>query len=589
MTQYYDYNQKLRVPDKIFTPQHGVKLTGGLFRKVFDDNVTFTLTQLDMDRMRYWFDVKAGLTPKAIRYSGHFEDNLRGQTASQYLMCAGNVLRWEENEDLRKGMNEVLDFLEDSQEIDGFLMPIDKNRFAIREYPHYVRIWLTYGLLAAGLAGEKRAYKMLRLWQDWFNRCPDLSVIKYTELAFQGVVASPLVYLSPVGVEEDMKISQAVYDEDWRLGQFLHNEPWAVCTRRQPGREPHPHGSELEALEGYLDEYRWSGAPHYLNAVVSAMEQYARDWQHPGGGIIMCERFGGVEQGHRLIYNNVEQRYNELCSSAFWIGLHQRLHRLYPDEENHVFEIEQSLYNVVFALQNSTIDIRSFAILDQELRRPIRPNSCCSGTGTKTMASLPEYLFTLNETLLSCDIFADAELEWERENGNVTVIEKSGYPYDGKVFITFKTDAPHDFTVQIRVPCYAAAEKVPIYLNGSVVAEGVPGTFVKLNRLWNDGDTIEFEVPFTFKKYDYEGEHDVEGFTRAAYTYGPLLLALVGKRSHPNGIVVPGKPEEFTDRLKPNGKPLHFDVEGMDGYEAVPYFELNEEHFVCFPLFEKKA
>jgi len=160
--QYYDYNAKMAVPDKLFTPLHGVRLTGGLFRQVFDNNVRFNLTQLDMARMRYWFDMKRGITPTVERYTGHFEDNLKGQTASQFLMGVGNALRWEDNEALRKGMEEVLDFIEDTAEPDGFLMPIEKTQFAIREYPHYVRIWLTYGLIAAAHAGSKRAFRMLR-------------------------------------------------------------------------------------------------------------------------------------------------------------------------------------------------------------------------------------------------------------------------------------------------------------------------------------------------------------------------------------------------------------------------------------------
>ncbi len=588
MKQTENYNQKLRIPDKLFTPQNGVRLTGGLFRRVFDDNVTFNLTQLNMDRMRYWFDVKAGRAPKGIRYSGHFEDNLKGQTASQYLMCAGNALRWEENEALRAGMNEVLDFLEDSQEIDGFLMPIDKADFAHREYPHYVRIWLTYGLLAAGRAGEKRAYRMMRLFQDWFNRCPDLPVIKYLELAFQGVVASPLVYLSPIGVEDDMRISREVYEEDWRLGQFLHNEEWAVCTRKQPGREPHPHGSELEAFEGYLDLYRWTGAPYYLNAVKNVILQYRRDWQYPGGGIIMCERFGAA-QGHRVLYDSKEQRYNEMCTSVFWMGIHQRLHRLYPEDESHVFEIEQSLYNVVFALQNSSVDIRSFATLDERVREPIRPNSCCSGTGTMAMAKLPEYLFSMNGSLLSCDIFAPAELTWERESGNVTVKEITDYPFDGKVSFAFDMASPHDFAVQVRIPCYAAAESIPVLLNGEKIAEGIPGSYVKIERLWQSGDSLSLDIPFGWRMHGYVGEHDVEGYRRCAFTYGPLLYALRGPRTHPNGIPVTGDPEDFTARLTPNGIPMHYSVDGMDGYDMIPYYEIMpNEHFVCFPLFSKE-
>ena len=62
-----------------------------------------------------------------------------------------------------------------------------------------MRIWLTYGLTAAALAGNPQAFDMLRRWQDWFNTCDDLPVIKYLMLAFQGVVASTYLYNTPIG------------------------------------------------------------------------------------------------------------------------------------------------------------------------------------------------------------------------------------------------------------------------------------------------------------------------------------------------------------------------------------------------------
>ncbi len=586
MEQYYDYNHKLKVKDELFTPIHGVRLTHGLFKKIFDNNIEYNLTQLDMDRMRYWFDVKAGREPKAERYEGHFEDNLKGQTASQYLMCAGNVLRWEEIPRVREGLREVLDFLEDSQETNGFLMPIDKSDFAYREYPHYVRIWLTYALIAAANSGEKRAFRMLRLWQDWFNRCPDLPVIKYLELAFQGVVASPLVYNTEIGVEEDMEITIEHYEEPWRLAQFIENEPWAVKTRRQHGKEPHPHGSELEAFEGYLDLYRYTGKPYYLNAVKKCMRQYKGDWQHPGGGIIMCERFNGADQGHRLIYYNKAMRYNELCATAFWMGLNQRLHRLFPDEESYVFELEQSLYNIACAAQVGTENIINFMILDGYKLRSGTPNNCCCGVGTKIFASLPEYLFTMNKSTISCDIYASAELDWQTEHGNVKVTEETEYPYDSKVKLTIEPEIPHEFTLRVRIPHYATND-VDVYINGEKFATGKTGSYLPIFRQWNAGDTVEFEIPFGFAMHAYEGEHDVEGYARKAFTYGPILLAIRGEKNHENGTVVEGAPEEFIEKLKPNGRPLCFCIEGLDGYTAEPFFDFQEGEFVCFPLFKK--
>ena len=586
MEQYYDYNSRLAVKDRLFTPLHGVRLTGGLFRRVFDDNIAFTLTQLDMARMRYWFDIKRGIPTDAMRYNGHFEDNLKGQTASQFLMCAGNALRWEENPELRARMDEIVDTIDDTAEPDGFMLPIDKRDFATKEYPGYVRIWLTYGLVAAARGGNPKALKMLRKWQDWFNACPDLPVIRHLLLAFQGVVASPSVFFTEVGKEEDMAVTRQRYEETWRLAQFIGRERDAVHIRRQPGYEPHPHGSELESFEGYLDLYRHCGAPYLLNAVKGAWELYRRDWRHPGGGIVMCEFIKAAHPGCNLIYP--EYYYNELCCTSFWLHLNQRLHRLFPDEEQYVEEMEESLYNVAIANQDGARHIRYFAHLHgRKFNAYAQPNHCCSGVGTRIFASLPEYLYTMTKETLSCDIYASSVLEWQTTAQTVTVTQKSDMPNGGQVRIAFKMATPQKFALRLRIPAYAAASSIPIYINGKEASQGKAGTYLVLERTWQDGDEIAFELPMAFAMHPYSGDHGVAGYDRCAYTYGPLLMALVGPFNHEKGRVLPGNSGGLLARLKPTGTPLTFAIDGVPDVTLRPYFELQREQFTCFPLFAR--
>ncbi|MBO4406115.1 MAG: glycoside hydrolase family 127 protein [Clostridia bacterium] len=589
--QYEDYNAKLAVPDRLFTPLHGVRLTGGLFRRVFTNNVGF-LNRLEMDRMRYWFDVKLGRKPTAERYPGHFEDNLKGQTASQYLMGAGNALRWEEIPALRRGLEEILDFLEKSAEDDGFLMPIDKTRFAYREYPHYVRIWLTYGLIAAARAGDPRALPLLRRWQDWFNHCPDLPVIKYLELAFQGVVASPAVYLTEVGRKEDADVSREAYEEPWRLAQFIGMEEDAVHVRRQHGKEPHTHGSEIEAFEGYLDMYRIYGAPYFLNAVMNFRTMYRDHWQHVGGGIVMIET---LNNGNPLApdcnyflreHGGKESTYNELCCTSFWLHLHQRLHRMFPDVEEYVFEMEESLYNVAIANQNGSADIRYCAYLDGEKQLPVRLNHCCAGVGTRIFGSLPEYLFTLNRDTLSCDIYAAARLDWETEVQTVTVTEETDFPQDGAVTLRFDMEKSQEFTLRIRIPRYAAGP-VPVLLGGVETAVGEPGTYLVLTREWKDGDTVSFRLELAWQAHLYHGVDETPGYDRYAYTYGPLLMAVTGERNHTLGVVLSGDGRELPSKLRPEGKPLCWVPEDDPERKVVPYYAIQTERFTVFPMFRK--
>ena len=587
--QYTDYNAKLAVPDRLFTPLHGVRLTGGLFRQVFDNNIVF-IQRLEMDRMRYWFDVKSGRKPSALPYPGHFEDNLKGQTASQYLMGAGNALRWEEHPALRAGVNEIIDFLEANAEDDGFLMPIDKRNFAYREYPHYVRIWLTYGLIAAARAGNPKAFPLLRRWQDWFNHCPDLPVIRYLELAFQGVVASPSVYMTEIGRSEDMDVCRQYYEETWRLAQFIAQEKDAVHVRRQHGIEPHTHGSEIEAFEGYLDLYRYYGAPYLLNAVLGFRKMYKEHWQHVGGGIVMIET---LNNGNPLYpdsryflkeHGGLRSAYNELCCSSFWLHLNQRLHRLFPDVEEYVFEIEQTLYNIAVADQNGTEDIRYCAYLDDQKQKPVRLNHCCSGVGTRIFGSLPEYLFTLNRNTLSCDLYAACELTWDTEHQTVTVTEETDYPLDSAVRIRFDMARSEQFTLRLRIPHYLTGP-VTVLLNGNPLAQGQPGSYLVLPRIWQPGDTLDFRMEFAWAVHPYHGEDEEPGFDRYSYTYGPLLMAVVGERNHEKGIVLSGTGDSLPAGLRPGEKPLCFVPEADSAYTVAPYYALQEERFTCFPMF----
>ena len=82
-------------------PKNGVRLTGGLLEKAFENNIGY-LKGLSMDSILYWFRVKAGLPAPGAPYRGHFEDNIKGQTAGLFLMGAANSLSWHEDAELRQ-------------------------------------------------------------------------------------------------------------------------------------------------------------------------------------------------------------------------------------------------------------------------------------------------------------------------------------------------------------------------------------------------------------------------------------------------------------------------------------------------------
>lgn len=580
--QYFDNNTKNVIKDQIFSPLYGISLTSGLFKQTFDNNIDY-LKRIDVNAMLYWFRKRAGKDAPGQPYTGHFEDNIKGQTAGLFLMGAGNTLRWKEDPQMRSTLDHIVKEIRSCSESDGYLMAVPKEEFGTKEYPHYVRIWLTYGLTAAALAGNLSAYEMLRRWQDWFNTCDDLPVIKFLMLAFQGVVASTYLYNTPIGKPEDIAVTVQYYEEDWRLAQFINQERNAIHVRNQPGIEPHPHGTEIEAMEGYLDLYRATGKHYYLRAVQNFYNFYKEDWQYPGGGIAMCE----AEKAYPKCYwLDSDRHYNELCCSSFWLLLNQRFHKLFPEVESYTAEMEASIYNIGIANQNGDQNINYFALLDQQKVNYDSLVHCCCGVGTKMYASLPEYIYSISPEALYVDLFAASEFVWEREDGLVKVTLDTAMPYDGRVTLTFDC-APQNFDLKIRIPRWVDGT-VQVSLNGAAAASGIAGSYLTLRNSWKQGDQVAFILPFAWKLTRYEGAEQVDGYERWAYEYGPLLMAFRGELDKEKHIFIRHEPASLPAALRANGQPLHFDILGQSGLEMVPYLQINPTMtFTCFPLFKK--
>ena len=592
--QWIDNNGKNRIPDEVFTPLYGVRLTGGLFSRVFHRNVEF-LKKISIDAALYWFRRRAGKNAPGQPYRGHFEDTIKGQTAGLLLMGAGNALRWEDDAAMRKIVDTIVGEIKSCSMPDGYLMAVPQEEFGTLEYPHYVRIWLTYGLWAAALAGNENALPMLRRWQDWFNSCDDLPIIRYLTLSFQGVVCSPFVFNTPIGKKEDIDTTVQYYEEDWRLGQFIMREQNAIGVRKQPGYEPHPHGTELEALEGYLDLYRATGKHYYLRAVLEAYEMYRRDWQHVGGGIVLCEYQDSYPGCNWLAPNRA---YNELCCSSFWILLNQRLHRLFPEEEKYVAEMEKSLFNVAIANQQDETGIRYHAWIEGHKQQGGLVHCCC-GVGTRLFGMLPEFLYSVAPEALYVDMYAASEFVWQRPEGDVKVTMETDMPYDCAVRLTVETETPQAFALKLRIPGWVDGD-VTVDVDGETYA-GAPGGYLAVARTWQGCSSVVFRLPFAWRQTLYTGAEQKRNlraeppvsYQRYALEYGPLLMAVTACQPtefEPDGgpVTLNIDPADYIASLRPAQEPLRFEIEGCAPHRLVPYFEIDKEPFSCYPLFPER-
>lgn len=565
---------------KALAPLGGVHLEGGVFEETVRGNIDYLLHSYTVDEMLREFRTRAGKpNPPGLRKPNKFwEEALAGSCAGRFLMGAGNTLRWIEDAELRRRMDQLIDGIEDCRQPNGYIMAYPEDTIFTSERAAYTRAWLTHGLIDAGYAGNTKAFGLLRGYYDWFDTNPYLpELLRRGGQGVQGMIANTRMYFTPVGKPQDLQVIQRYFQENYWLKQLAARKPEAIWQYPYD----HPHNYLITSLEPYLDQYRATGKQLYLDAALGGWELYHDNWEHVGGSIAICEMDVYPPKSYLL-----HKHTGELCGSVFWVRYNQRFHLLSPDEEKYVNEIEKSIYNVGMAdLIGTSIHYHTHLAgrkFDKEYTGV--GNTCCEGQGTRFYGSLPEYIYTLANDGVYVDLFAASSLECKIAGEPLRLKMETAFPLQPDVKIRVTQAKPVQAKLRVRVPAWAAA-RMPVMVNGAKVATGKPGSYVVLDRMWNEGDTVTFTLPMEFKQSHYEGAERVAGQERYALEYGPILLALVGPMDEKQGATLAMKPDELVSKLKPQpGHPLHFSIDGDATHEYIPYWQVADQVFTCYPI-----
>lgn len=118
------------------TPVKGVKLNPGLLKTVFETNIVYLL-QFPIDDLLYYYRMRAG-NPNPPGHCFGWDQGLKGSISGLFMMGTGGVLRWSENTQLRKTLNDLLDGIKSCQESNGYTMAYPENETYYHENPDYV-------------------------------------------------------------------------------------------------------------------------------------------------------------------------------------------------------------------------------------------------------------------------------------------------------------------------------------------------------------------------------------------------------------------------------------------------------------------
>jgi DUF1680 family protein len=387
------------------------------------------------------------------------------------------------------------------------------------------------------------------------------------------------MYFTPVGKPEDIRVVQQYFQENYWMDQLAKRDEKAIWLYPYD----RPHNYLLTAIEPYLDLYLATGAKRYLDAATGGWDLYHDNWEHVGGSIAICE---GTDLYPPKSYY-LHRSTGELCGSVFWAFFNQRFHMINPEDEKYVTEIEKSIYNELIANQIGSKGICYHSVLvdhkDLKKEQPISMSTCCEGQGTRMIGALPEFIYSIAEDGIYVDLFVPSSITAQTKEGSITLEMSTSFPYDKNVQLRVNVGNPLQSKIRIRIPSWATHD-MSVLVNGKKMVTGKPGSYVTLNRQWNNGDAISFSLPMGFRMTLYTGEERDPLHERYALEYGPVLMAYVSFKDQKDELVLNVSPEKLIKSLREvPEKPLHFTVNSDKNFEYMPYLEVQEESFTCFP------
>jgi len=686
------------VPWQLGVPTSGVALKSGPLAQAFNGNLQLYLKTRDPLDMLHFFAQRAGVANPPGECFG-WDGWILGSAAGNFLMGAGNALRWADDAELRSNTEAVVNGIKGYAEPDGWAFAFNESDIVADNLPDYCASWVTRGLLDSAGAGVPGALTLARSMISNFNNHTLLPFILppnggpspvqpfpsgfnnktnggYGQAAghmiyieYQGMIKHTLMALSGAGTQADVGIIHEHYEEDWWLQALLASDAYHAIWHRQF----FSHNYEITAFEAFLDMYVLTGNVTYLTAVQNAWTMLREHWILPGGSFALNEGsyyppdsfyigFTGThvsshrehshsDGGHgknssdpyyhaKCMINPLEgggehvspltslraaamlgapaaggpndgdPPTGELCGSVFWTKLNQRFHRLQPENETFVAEMERSILNVGVAAIGQAgsggegpngFGIRYFANQHKVKQFPSMHASCCEGQGTRLFGSLPEYVYSTKAdavgvvTSLYVDLYADSNITFATGGGGASLVQDTAWPYSDSVTLTLTLPFSSALDLALRIPQWVTAPVVVTVSGVPWPISGTPASYLHLPRTWPAGATVlTFTLPKAFSAVRYVGSSQLPPYTRWAYLLGPVLMAAEGPwNATVDALVIPTAasldPSMPAAWMQPqgDGNSLHYTIAGAPAFRFRPYFEVQAagEQFSVYPCF----
>jgi DUF1680 family protein len=490
---------------------------------------------------------------------------------AKWLEAVGYSLTTHPNPELEKLADEAIDLIAAAQHDDGYV----NTYFTIKEPDkRWTNLTDCHELYCAGhmmeasvayyqATGKRKLLDVMCRFADYID-----SVFGEEEGKLRGYDGHQEIELALVklyeatGEEKYVRLSQYFIDERGRDPKFFHAEwekrgktsHWVRGTVPAPDLKYHQShlpvreqseavGHSVRAVYMYTamaDLAAHTGDQSLYEACQKLWNNMIHKQMYITGGI------GSTVHGEAFTFdydlpNDIV--YAETCAS---IGLIFFAHRMLQIEAKGEYAdvLERALYNNVIGGMSldgkhyfyvNPLEVWPEASEKNPTRRHVKATrqrwfgcSCCPPNVARLMASLGQYIYTSNNKAVYVNLYMGGEAAVEVGKTNVSIVQQTNYPWNGKVRLSLAPADAHEFTLGLRIPGWCSNPKLTINGEELSLQPLIVDGYALIRRTWREDDVVELELPMAIQRIQSHPQLRANA-GKIAIQRGPLVYCLEEK------------------------------------------------------------
>jgi len=456
------------------------------------------------------------------------------------------------------------------------------------------QVWAPYYTLhkiLAGLtdvyevSGNKKALEIASNMGEWvyarLSKVPTDTLIKmwntYIAGEFGGMNESMARLYRITGSPNHLKTAQLFDNIRVFFGDTKHSHGLAKNVDLFRGLHANQH---IPQVVGSVETYLATNNPEYYKIADNFWYKMVNDYMYSIGGVAGARNPANAEcfigQPGTLYENGFAAGgQNETCATYNMLKLTGNLF-LFDQKGEYMDYYERSLYNHILAsvAENTPANTYHVPLKPGSIKQFGNPNmtgfTCCNGTAIESSTKLQNsiYFKSKDDKALYVNLYVPSTLEWTERN--VTIEQTTSFPNEDQTRLTIKGSGKFD--VHVRVPGWATGGFMVKIKGKEQKLQAKPGSYLKINRSWKNGDVIELKMPFQFHLDPVMDQQNI-----ASLFYGPILLAAQEPEARKEWRKITLDANDISKSITGDPKSLQFKIEDV---VFKPFYETYGRHSV---------